>query len=186
LKVALEQLQGAPCYHMLEVIGKPEHIPEWQRAIDGDEPHWSVIFEGYEAAVDWPTAAFYAELMTAYPDALVLLSTRADAAAWWKSASDTIFAAIMSDGVPPEFQTMTHSMLERRFAQNWTDAGTSMAAYDKHNADVRSRVPAERLVEWQPGDGWGPLCQALGVEVPDAPFPHVNTTSEFRAMVGLD
>ncbi|TMK82221.1 MAG: sulfotransferase family protein, partial [Actinobacteria bacterium] len=42
------------------------------------------------------------------------------------------------------------------------------------------------LLEWQPGDGWAPLCEALGVAVPDDPFPHVNSTAEFRAMAGLD
>ena len=51
---------------------------------------------------------------------------------------------------------------------------------------VRAAVPPERLVEWQPGDGWEPICDALGVPVPDVPFPHANTTDDFRAMVGLD
>jgi hypothetical protein len=45
---------------------------------------------------------------------------------------------------------------------------------------VRAEVPAERLVEWQPGDGWAPLARALGVAVPDEPFPHTNTTEEFN------
>ena len=26
----------------------------------------------------------------------------------------------------------------------------------------------------------------LGVAVPDEPFPHVNTTNDFRSMAGLD
>jgi len=51
---------------------------------------------------------------------------------------------------------------------------------------VRAEAPPDRLVDWQPGDGWEPLCAALGVPVPDAPFPHVNTTAEFRAMTRLD
>ena len=49
-----------------------------------------------------------------------------------------------------------------------------------------AEAPANRLVEWHPGDGWAPLCAALGLEEPSAPFPHVNTTDEFRAMTGLD
>jgi hypothetical protein len=51
---------------------------------------------------------------------------------------------------------------------------------------VRSTAPADRLVEWHPGDGWDPVCAALGTAIPDKPFPHVNTTSDFRAEVGLD
>ena len=46
-------------------------------------------------------------------------------------------------------------------------------------------VPAERLVEWQPGDGWGPLCAALGVAEPAEPFPHTNTTDDFRSSMDL-
>ena len=48
----------------------------------------------------------------------------------------------------------------------------------------RSPDPA-RLVEWQPGDGWEPICAALGVAVPDEPFPHENTTADFRGRQGL-
>jgi hypothetical protein len=44
---------------------------------------------------------------------------------------------------------------------------------------VRATAGPTRLVEWQPGDGWQPLCAALGVEVPSEPFPHLNTTEEF-------
>jgi len=51
---------------------------------------------------------------------------------------------------------------------------------------VRATVPPERLVDYTAGDGWEPLCKALGVPVPDAPFPHVNSTADFRAMMGLD
>jgi hypothetical protein len=40
-------------------------------------------------------------------------------------------------------------------------------------------VPPDRLIVWQPGDGWDPICSALELPVPDEPFPHVNTTREF-------
>ena len=48
----------------------------------------------------------------------------------------------------------------------------------------RDKLSSE-LLEWQPGDGWEPICERLGLSVPDEPFPHVNTTEEFRAMLGL-
>jgi hypothetical protein len=61
-----------------------------------------------------------------------------------------------------------------------------IAAYERHNERVREQIPPERLVEWRPGDGWAPLCAALGVAVPDEPFPHVNTTAEFQASTTSD
>ena len=51
---------------------------------------------------------------------------------------------------------------------------------------MRAEIPADRLIDWQAGDGWGPICAKLGVPVPDEPFPHVNTTAEFRSMLGLE
>ena len=47
-------------------------------------------------------------------------------------------------------------------------------------------VAPDRLVELAPGDGWEPICAALGVEVPDDPYPHANTTAEFRANTGWE
>ena len=32
-------------------------------------------------------------------------------------------------------------------------------------------------------EGWGPLCEFLGVEEPDKPFPHLNTAAEMRLMI---
>ena len=81
---------------------------------------------------------------------------------------------------------MPRQMLNKMFTTEWQDPAAAKAAYEAHNADVRATAPADRLVDWQPGDGWEPICNALGVAVPSEPFPHVNTTDEFRAMLGLD
>jgi hypothetical protein len=128
-------------------------------------------------------------LSGSYPDAIVLLSVREDADSWWRSASNTIFDA-MARGGPPgsddRWHAMTSDMLQLRFTEGWRDEATAKAAYERHNQTVRASTPSDRLVEWRPGDGWDPLCAALGLPVPDEPFPHVNTTAEFRAMTGLD
>ena len=51
---------------------------------------------------------------------------------------------------------------------------------------MRSEIPAERLFEYQPGDGWAPLCAALELAEPDEAFPHTNTREQFRERAGLD
>ena len=61
-----------------------------------------------------------------------------------------------------------------------------IAAYERHNAAVRSSVPPSRFLEWTVGDGWAALCDRLGLPVPDEPFPWTNTTAEFRARNGLN
>jgi hypothetical protein len=191
LKAALEQLLGAPCYHMMEVFGKPDVAATWQRAAEGDTPEWDQLLGGYRATVDWPAAAFWRELSAAYPDAIVLLSTR-DADGWWKSASNTIFEATQpsrSDDDSPGFQAeleMINSLFAHRFTPNWLDEDAAKTAFLQHNDEVRAGTAPDRLVEWQPGDGWAPLCAALDLPVPDVAYPHVNTTDEFRLMAGLD
>ena len=190
LKLALEQLLGGPCYHMIEVFGRPDDVEVWQRAIDGALPDWDALFDGYRAAVDWPVAAFWREIAEHYPDAPVLLSTRSSTGAWFKSAQATIFEASVREidddsGFGPQLR-MTDDMLMKTFTPEWKGEAEATRAYEQHNADVRAAVSADRLVEWSPGEGWDPLCAALGLAVPAEPFPHVNSTEDFRAMAGLD
>ncbi|HEX5586575.1 MAG TPA: sulfotransferase [Acidimicrobiia bacterium] len=186
LKLALEQVLGSPCYHMMEVFSRPDDIAVWQSAIDGSPPDWAEFFTDYDAAVDWPVAAFWRELSDAFPDAPVLLSTRRDADAWWKSANDTIFqvsrhdADVGADELAQAHHAMANAMFTKRFTPDWRDEAAAKRAYEAHNAAVRATIEPGRLVDWQPGDGWEPICTALDIAVPDAPFPHVNTTEEFR------
>jgi hypothetical protein len=185
LKAALERLLGGPCYHMLEVFGRPEHIALWDAAYRGEMPDWEALFEGFHAGVDWPMGGLWQPISEAFPDALILLSVR-DADAWWKSASDTIF--LMMGQIDDEARAndpwarMATAMMNS-FSPGWQDEETAKAAYLAHNENVRTTAPADRLLEWRPGDGWEPICERLGLAVPAEPFPHTNTTEDFRAMI---
>jgi hypothetical protein len=180
LKLALERLLGAPCYHMAEVFPRPEHVGLWRDAALGRPTDWRKLFTGFAAAVDWPAAAFWRELSAEFPDALILLSVR-PAEAWWQSASQTIFA--VQESIPPQFREMTEPLFRERFTPRLDDRDACIAAYERHNADVRARAPKERLLEWTASDGWGPLCKALGLPVPAEPFPRVNTSEEFLSRI---
>ncbi len=181
LKMALERLLGAPCYHMIQVFEHPEHVPMWHGAMLGHEPDWNALFAGYAAAVDWPASACWPELIHAFPDALVLLSVR-DPEAWWTSANETIFAGLDSNPIaPPGWKEMAHAMIEERFGADITNRESCIAAFNAHNAQVRATVPKERLLVWQSGEGWAPICEALHLEIPDEPFPRTNTREEWRA-----
>src|SRR5205807_19394 len=174
LKVALELLLGGTCHHMIEVFAHPDEVPQWTAAIDGQQIDWDALMEPYVAQVDWPGASFWPELSKANPDALVILSVR-DPEAWYKSCMNTIFGGIrmMAEG-GDEWMAAMVRLLGDRFSNDIENGQAMMAAFERHNDAVRAGVPAERLLEWSTADGWGPICDRLGVPVPAEPFPVTN------------
>jgi hypothetical protein len=185
LKLALTKLLDGPVYHMLEVFPRPEHIEMWRDALRGNIPDWDVLFDGFVGAVDWPTCTFWRELADTYPDAPVLLSTR-DAASWWKSCDQTILNVFRGEADGNDAWIGMATEMLKRFTPNFLDADEMQAAFVRHTDEVRATVPSSRLIEWKPGDGWEPLCAGLGLPVPDEPYPHKNTTQEFRTRAGWD
>lgn len=185
LKVALERLLGGVCHHMVEVFAHPEEIPVWSAAVDGRPVEWKALMAPYTAQVDWPGASFWPELADAHPEALVLLSVR-DADSWYRSARATIFEGMARVHRDDPWMATMLRLLGDRFCADLDDRDAMIGAYRRHNDAVRAGVPAGRLLEWSPGDGWEPICERLGVAVPDEPFPLTNTTEEFRARLGLE
>lgn len=199
LKAALERLLGAPCYHMRELFGRPDDAAVWRDAYAGVMPDWHRFLAGYAAGVDWPVSWFWRELSDAYPDALVLLSRRESAERWYQSMDQTVLpgARHLTRGdspgrrppllsTTPEQARAAEDMFRAMFGSAFDDPhdrDNVIAAYERHLDEVRATVPAHRLLEWQPADGWQPLCAALDLPIPDEPFPHENTTAEMRARI---
>jgi hypothetical protein len=181
LKVALERLLGGRCHHMAEILADRERqLALWSPVLRGEEVDWERVFDGYVAQTDFPGAAMWREITEAFPDALVVLSVR-PADSWYRSSAATVFQ--LDDGHDSSpFQPLWDGWLGDRV----DDREAMIAAYERHNAAVRAAIPPERLLEWSVADGWEPLCDRLGVPIPDEPFPLTNTTSEFRAANGLD
>ncbi|MEH6409237.1 MAG: sulfotransferase family protein [Hyphomonas sp.] len=181
LKLALEQLGLGPCHHMIEVIGNGAvQVPLWNDALAG-KPDFGAIYDGYNSAVDWPSAAFWKELAEAYPDAKIILSTRS-AESWYDSISETILATVWApEKWPPQavdWFRMVTKVLERSFGEA-KDKDAIIAAFHAHEAAVKAAIPAERLLVHSAKDGWEPLCAFLGVPVPQTPYPRTNSKEEF-------
>ncbi|WP_300380180.1 sulfotransferase family protein [Henriciella sp.] len=186
LKLALEQLGFGPCYHMEAVFNDLEkRVPQWNGALAG-KPDWEEIFDGFSSSVDWPTAGFYEELYTAYPDAKYILSTRSPES-WAASFGGTIAKLIEDrENAPPHMQPwleMAHGVIARTgFPDGLTDAEL-IERFEAHNEAVKQTIPADQLLVFEVRQGWGPLCDFLGVEAPDEPFPRTNNRAEFWDLV---
>jgi Sulfotransferase domain len=185
LKLALEQLLGGRCHHMFEMISDPAQIPGWTAALQEKPTDWQALLSGYVAQVDWPGASFWPELSEANPDALVILSVRSPES-WLESASNTIFQVLNNAPTPltPWFEEV-RMMLGRRFCSDLEDPQAMLDAYVRHNDAVRAGVPSSRLLEWTAAEGWEPICERLGLPVPNDPFPMTNDTKSWRAMLGM-
>jgi hypothetical protein len=167
---------------MSTIPGHPFDLgPDWNRALAGEALDWDKLFDGYAAAVDWPASMFWRELCEAYPNALVVLSVRDTAEVWWHSADET-FLPYARLALAPDWNEGRGLLdLLERFTgtKQWDDPATMMSAYERHNAEVRQGVPQHRLLEWRAAEEWTPLCRALGLPVPNLPFPWVNRRSEW-------
>jgi hypothetical protein len=178
LKFALEQLGLGPCYHMMEVFRLPQASRQWSDAADGKPVNWDEVFEGFGSAVDWPSAEFYKPLADYYPQAKVILTVR-DPQSWYESTQATIFNFDNHSGANPEWLEMIGKVIGAKFNGDLHTRDHVIDVYNRHNDEVRRTIPAERLLEYTPGQGWGPLCEFLGLPVPEQPYPKVNTTEDF-------
>jgi Sulfotransferase domain len=193
---ALERVGVCPCYHMRDVLGDlATQLPRWEAVADG-APDWDAIFPGTVSTLDWPSARFYPELMERYPEAKVLLSVRS-AESWVRSMKQTVWALYFGDSAMRRLSDARAAVdpLWDRFLKlmvriTWADASGALAgdvesdaglaaSMERWNDEVRATVPADRLLVWDPAEGWEPMCELLGVAVPDEPLPHLNESEAF-------
>jgi sulfotransferase family protein len=197
---ALEHLGFAPCYHMRDLLADLETgLPLWEAVQDGS-PDWDAIFDRgatpSKSTVDWPSARFYRELADYYPEAKVLLSVR-DADAWVRSMRKTVWGLFHDDSVMrhvSDARTVVDPLWNRYIAlmtrMNWDEHTGALSgdhfsddgladAMSKWNDGVVASIPAERLLVWDPAEGWEPLCEFLEVDVPSEELPRLNDTQSF-------
>ena len=121
-----------------------------------------------------------------------MLLSRRDADRWYDSMMNTIYP-VMTQGPPeraPEILRDFHGMVyalifERTFDGRLGDRAHAKRVFEAHNQAVIDAIPASRLLVYEPGDGWEPICRFLDVPVPDEDFPHLNDTAWYRARTGL-
>lgn len=177
-KLALEALGFRPCHHMAEIFASPQQRTIWRSIAQGQSPDWNAAFAGFRAAVDWPSAYFWRQTSAFYPEAKILLTMR-DSESWHASFSKTILPHIVQGNDPETLgvrliaQTVFHGRPD--------DRAHAISVYEKNNADVQRAFPKDRLLVYELGAGWAPLCRFLGAPVPDLPFPQTNSADEFPA-----
>ena len=67
-----------------------------------------------------------------------------------------------------------HLVLHQWSGGDWRSREKLREGYIKHYAHIREVVPKDNLLEWEPEDGWEPICKFLGKPVPQEAFPYAN------------
>ncbi|KAF9892068.1 hypothetical protein FE257_002474 [Aspergillus nanangensis] len=141
---------------------------------------FDLLYGDCEAITDQPAPQFARELIAAYPEAKVILNTR-EMDAWHRSLCTVLRP--LTTGVVYHVLPWFNADLywERQFVRDclgpffhgsWERHGKWV--YEAHSAMVRGSVAKERLLEWTPEEGWGPLCRFLDKDIPDEEFPSGN------------
>src|SRR6185437_16822684 len=174
LALALDELGFGPCYNLRTLNSEPHRAADWIAAEkDPALTDWERIFRGFESAVGSPTSAFWREITGAFCSAKVILTVR-PADGWYESVGVTIAAALAPQPAtlePPAAQQLSQEdaeakandefqerIWEREIGGDFSDRDQTIEAFDKHIADVRANVPADRLLVYSVREGWGPLC----------------------------
>ncbi|KAG9552333.1 hypothetical protein KCU71_g9721, partial [Aureobasidium melanogenum] len=187
---ALQKLGLTP-YHMAEAVKLASRdLPiacEALDARDSERPFGREEFDkwigDFDAVCDVPMNLLVKELLGAYPEAKVVLTTR-DPEKWRRSIENTV-------GVISKWRIWPYLALVSPECAAWCNMlhkmdivmdGWSIEALARHNAGVRSVVPKESLLEFKlETDGWKELCDFIDFPKPEGEFPHVNDGKMFVA-----
>ena len=185
MKHALEALGLGPCHHMVEVFANPRQASTWAAGARGEAVDWEALLKDYRSIVDWPGCHFWRELALRFPQAKVLLTMR-DPEKWWASFSETILKVVTmppperdEDSVMGDVGPMAGYIVMKTFGGDLGKENV-LKVYRGHIETVKRTIPADRLLVYEVGQGWEPLCGFLGVPVPDMEFPRTNSREEFR------
>ncbi|KAH7021437.1 uncharacterized protein B0I36DRAFT_367849 [Microdochium trichocladiopsis] len=206
---------GIPAYHSFNLWQDSlANIRLWDRAFDAkyntsqgammlSRNGFDAILGSYSAVVDVPGAFFGAELAALYPDAKVVILNR-DPEAWFASCQATFTqrAQPLRQALlrlvtwwDPRVRALAAN-LDKKQAEVWRfewhdeDAREkALAFFEGYYGECRARIAPGRRIEFTVQDGWAPLCEFLGVEVPsvvgedgvrrEVPFPRTNESASF-------
>jgi hypothetical protein len=81
-------------------------------------------------------------------------------------------------------RTSMHSLSEEYHSRSWNNdfAANGRQAFRSHNDAVRdaARQEGRELLEYDASQGWKPLCEFLGVDMPTVDFPREDAWKAYK------
>ena len=153
---------------------------------NGVAPDVKYIYQNADAVVDVPGVFFWEEILEAFPDCKVILSERNEDS-WVESwvnqlkaldNTKSVFLKILSPTMRKFSRIGRASVRALYGSRETTPTYVFRKRYRMHNHRVRSLAPPSKLLLYDVKQGWKPLCDFLGCEVPTVAFPHENVKGE--------
>ena len=178
------------------------HFQQWLDSFETDRhPNFKEIYQGVDAVTDVPPAFWFEEISAVFPEAKVILTVRDSEDAWLKSWKDnlqlisevktTFFIKPLLIIVPwRKLRHFVDTVLQGIYGSvNPEATALYRVKYRQHNERVQAVIPAKKLLVFNVKQGWKPLCEFLGCDVPSNPFPrenvaHSNTKKGISQFIG--
>ncbi|KAF7186310.1 hypothetical protein HII31_12385 [Pseudocercospora fuligena] len=195
---ALEKLGYQP-YHLAKALQAPKsNLDVWREGLDAKyhgkgisfgRKEFDAIMGDYDTCSDVPVICFAEELIEAYPDAKIIINHR-DVDKWLISMRNTAgviwkwnwaWLAPWDQQLVDPFWRFGEMVMVcfYKTLNDFSPESPAREAFLEHYRRLRKTAPPERTLEYQVQDGWGPLCEFLGVPVPEGEFPRINDARQF-------
>ena len=149
---------------------------------------FDVVTKDYDVIYDTPPILLVQDLITAYPESLIILTIR-NPQSWSHSIRTSLFTvflwptwpllALLDPNMAGTWWTQTRLVFDAFCGNDYRDTELHKQRYAEHNKFVEGVCPPERLLRYSVSEGWGPLCEFLGVECPGVEFPRVAESEMF-------
>ena len=165
------------------------HADDWLAIYRGKKaPDFPAMYEGVDAVTDLPAAFWYEEILEAFPDAKVILTVRDNDEMWVQSwvkhlrltRDLDVFSKLALAFGKPLIMKLSKAVVYAVYCSlDPTATSLFKKKYNAHIERVQSVIPAEKLLVYNVKQGWSPLCQFCGVDVPSEEFPHQNVAGSY-------
>ncbi|XP_076801924.1 uncharacterized protein LOC143446253 [Clavelina lepadiformis] len=191
LAAALSEL-GYTVYDFLDHFWY--HGDKWTKILSssgGSIEDFKEMYQSVDAVTDCPPNLIWEELLQVFPDTKIILTTREEDD-WYKSYSKhnevlrkNFTYKIMQILSPTGWKffkfcrnnVMCRSGLHMRhpfYLSYHSNVILLKRGFRQHTKYCQQNCPPDKLLVYDVGQGWAPLCEFLGKEIPDKPFPHEN------------
>ena len=206
IRAALKQLGYNDVYHYFSVLAEnPRDSDLWIEAFKGkfqgakpfSRADWDRLLGHCEVLNDTPCNVFVEELLEAYPEAKVILTARDDVDQWYHSYLSSLQPywdeLYLKQGLTGwtrrhagprnRCEGMEWMLLKHTFYGSFRKTGEE--AYIQHNEKVRRLVREQDrdFLEFNPKQGWEPLCSFLRKDVPTQEYPRLFEQEQAKRMV---